>query len=303
MAIDTKEFGEAVEFDSTLLDKHINHYLNSISQDPDSVLCSRSFETLFGYKVGDKLTYTGSDGKSIVGVIAGFVDYWPTFKPTGIRLLNDGTTEETTNFLIVAHLSTIQSEWGKTPYNVFLRLSDPSDENFIYDFVAENNIKLSKYENLADKKEAIRQDTLFQGTNGILTMSFIVILILCLAGYLIYWIMSIKSRELLFGVFRAMGMRKGEIVNMLFNEQLATGIFSIAAGAVIGVISSKMFVPMIQLAYAGENQVTPLRLTIYGSDMIRLFSVIFVMVVVSIVVLSRIVSSMKITNALKLGED
>ncbi len=303
MAIDTKEFGEAVIFDSTLLDKHINHYLNAISQDPDAILCSRSFETMLNFKTGDKLTYTNTDGKTVVGVIADFVDYWPAFKPTEVKLLNDGSAEEVTNFLIVAHLSTIQSEWGKTPYRVYLKLSDKADDDFFYDFVTDNKVSLASYENLADKKEAVRQDTLFQGTNGILTMSFIVILILCLAGYLIYWIMSIKSRELLFGVFRAMGMRKGEIVKMLFNEQLATGIFSIAVGAGIGVAASRMFVPMIQLAYAGESQVTPLRLTIYGSDMIRLFSVIFVMVIVSIVVLSRIVSSMKITNALKLGED
>ncbi|MBQ7636324.1 MAG: ABC transporter permease [Lachnospiraceae bacterium] len=303
MAVDTKEFGEAVIFDSSLLDKHINHYLNAISQDPDAILCSRSFESLQGYKVGDKLVYTGSDGKSVTGVIKDFVDYWPTFKPTEVRLLNDGTTEEVTNYLVVAHLSTIQSEWGKTPYHIFIRLRDNADKDFFYNFVENNKITLAKYENLADKKEDIRQDTLFQGTNGILTMSFIVILILCLAGYLIYWIMSIKSRELLFGVFRAMGMRKSEIVHMLFNEQLATGIFSIAVGALIGILSSRMFVPMIQLAYAGESQVTPLSLTIYGSDMIRLFSVILVMVIVSIVVLSKIVSSMKITNALKLGED
>ena len=303
MAIDTKEFGEAVIFDSTLLDKHINHYLNAISQDPDAVLCSRSFESMGNYKIGDKLTYSNSDGEQVTGVIAAFVDYWPTFKPTEVRILNDGTTEEVTNYLIVAHLSTIQSEWGKTPYHVFIKLAPDADKDFFYNFVNENNITIAKYENLADKKEAVRQDTLFQGTNGILTMSFIVILILCLAGYLIYWIMSIRSRELLFGVFRAMGMRKSEIIRMLFNEQMATGIFSIAVGAVIGYISSKMFVPMIQLAYAGESQVTPLRLTIYGSDMIRLFSVILVMVIVSIVVLSRIISSMKITNALKLGED
>ncbi len=303
MAIDTKEFGEAVIFDSGLIDKHINHYLNAISQNPDAILCSRSFENLFGYKVGDKLIYSNEKGEEVTGVITAFIDYWPTFKPNEVRVLTDGTIENVTNHLIVSHLSTIRSEWGKEPYHVFIKLSKNADDDLFFDFIEKNEVVLTKYRNLEEGKEEIRHDTLFQGTNGILTMSFIVILILCLAGYLIYWIMSIKSRELLFGVFRAMGMRKGEIVKMLFNEQLATGIFSIVVGAGIGVISSRMFVPMIQLAYAGENQVTPLSLTIYGSDMIRLFSVIFAMVVVSIIVLAKIVSSMKITNALKLGED
>lgn len=43
--------------------------------------------------------------------------------------------------------------------------------------------------------EAVSKDPLLQGTNGVLTMSFIVMLVLCTAGYLIYWIMSIRARE------------------------------------------------------------------------------------------------------------
>ena len=95
----------------------------------------------------------------------------------------------------------------------------------------------------------IRNDTLFQGTNGILTMSFIVVLILCCVGFLIYWILSIRSRELLFGVFRAMGMKKREIIRMLINEQIFSSGISIVIGAVIGVIASKCFVPLVQIFY------------------------------------------------------
>lgn len=303
MAIDTKEFGEAIVFDSGVLDRHINNYLNEMAVDPDYIIVSRSFETLQNKNIGDKLSYTNEEGNTITGVICAFVDYWPTYQPTVINVLNDGTAEKVTNYFIVSHLSTIQAEWGKTPYRVFLKLKNSGDNDFFADYVKNNNIRLSSYTNMSDEKSEIRQSTLFQGTNGVLTMSFIIILILCLAGYLIYWIMSIRSRELLFGVLRAMGMRKAEIIKMLFGEQLATGIFSIAIGGIIGIISSKLFVPMIQLAYAGDDQVTPLNLTMQASDLIRLGIVILVMVIACIIVLARIISKMKITNALKLGED
>ncbi len=303
MAIDTKEFGEAIVFDSSILDKHINHYLNEMAVDPDNVIVSRSFETIHNKKVGDKISYTNSEGETITGKICAFTDYWPTYQPTSVEVLNDGSAKEITNYFIVAHLSSVQAEWGKTPYKVFLKLKNPENSEFFADFINGNNIKLSSYSNMSDEKNAVRSSTLFQGTNGILTMSFIIILVLCLAGYLIYWIMSIRSRELLFGVLRAMGMKKSEIIRMLFNEQLATGIFSILIGGVIGILSSKLFVPMIQVAYAGDNQVTPLNLTMQAGDLIKLGIVILVMVIACIVVLARIISKMKITNALKLGED
>lgn len=65
-------------------------------------------------------------------------------------------------------------------------------------------------------------------------MSFIVMLVLCTAGYLIYWIMSIRAREMVFGVLRACGMHKGEIFKMLFMEQFFSGVCAVFAGIGIG---------------------------------------------------------------------
>ena len=134
-------------------------------------------------------------------------------------------------------------------------------------------------------------------------MSFIVILILFAIGFLIYWILSIKSRELLFGVLRAMGMSRSEIIHMLINEQIFTGLFSIALGCAIGFAVSELFVPLIQISYSINNQVLPLELVTSSSDMIKLFAIIGITLVICMAILTRIVFSMKITQALKLGED
>jgi len=172
-----------------------------------------------------------------------------------------------------------------------------------YRFAEENNLKFEKFVDTAVELARIKRDTLFEGTNGILTMSFIVILILCGVGYLIYWILSIRSRELLFGIFRAMGMSRGEILKMLINEQIFSSLLSIGCGALIGVIASNMYVPMIQIAYSAANQVLPMELITRQSDMMRLFGVIAVVLVVCLMILSRQVFRMKIAQALKLGED
>ena len=45
---------------------------------------------------------------------------------------------------------------------------------------------------------------------------------------------------------------------MLINEQIFSGVFAILGGIGIGHLSSRMFVPILQTAYAASNQVLPM---------------------------------------------
>jgi putative ABC transport system permease protein len=134
-------------------------------------------------------------------------------------------------------------------------------------------------------------------------MSFIVILLLCGVGFLIYWILSIRERELLFGVLRAMGLSGKGVIRMLLTEQLLGSILFIASGVGIGIGASVLYVPLIALAYMAQTQTLPLKLVIQPGDLVRLLVLIGLMLVVCMTVLIRLVFDMKITNALKLGED
>ncbi len=147
------------------------------------------------------------------------------------------------------------------------------------------------------------EDPLLQGMNGILTMSFIVMLILCAAGYLIYWVLSIKSREMMLGVLRAMGLHSTEMIGMLSIEQAICGLYSVAAGAVVGVIAYTLYVPMLQTAYSSSAQILPLVMIRDSSDMIKLFTSIGLMLIVSIIVLTLIIRKQNMIRALKLGEE
>jgi putative ABC transport system permease protein len=173
----------------------------------------------------------------------------------------------------------------------------------VYSFIQDNNIQVTKFIDAVENKEAISREALFQGTNGILTMSFITILLICGIGYLIYWTLSIRSRELLFGIFRAMGMGKNEVIHMLVNEQVLTGVVAIAFGLIIGWISSRLFVPIIQIAYSATDRSLPLELITRDSDIARLLIIIGLVFAACLAVLIRQVYSMKISQALKLGED
>ena len=118
-----------------------------------------------------------------------------------------------------------------------------------------------------------------------------------------YWILSIRQRTLQFGIYRAMGMRMREILTMLLNEQLCISVLSIAVGAAVGHLAAKLYMPLIQIAYASSDSYLPLRTSVDVSDTLRLLVIVAVMLIACMAILFTIIRRMKIAQALKLGED
>lgn len=316
LGIHSKEFGENTWVDRELLENHYYEYLNALADDPKGVLVSRNFQTKYDYNVGRNVTITyesviGGDETSVTskwsvnGTIVGYVDYWPGFEPTSTYLDYAGNVVVEENYLVVANWAVFQKAFGTQtqPYEVWITLEEGVDSTEVARWVNDNNVKVEKY---IDRQKDIQntvEDPLLQGTNGVLTMGFLVMILLCGVGYLIYWVMSIRSREMIFGVLRAFGMHKRELFHMLILEQLFSGILSVLVGIGIGKLASGMYVPMLQMAYAADNQVLPMQLYTNPSDMLRLYTALAVVMTVCLLILLIIVFKLNVAKALKLGEE
>lgn len=302
MGINTKDFGETAWFeDDNLLPTHWYNYLNAISQNTSAVLVSSNFRDKLDYKLGDVILYSTNTGNSVRGVIYGFVDYWPGYNNKVSVTNSDGSQNDMDNFLIVAHLSKIQNADGVMPYQVWIKMSGSTQP--VYDFIADKNIKLEYFCDTNEDIIEMKNNPVIQGTNGILTVGFIVILILCSVGFLIYWILSIQSRALQFGIFRAMGMTMKEILFMLLYEQIFITVPAILMGTVVGFVSSKLYIPLIQIAYSNGNEVIPLTVTGAFGDIVKMFVAVLLVITLCMFVLGEIIKKIKIAQALKLGED
>lgn len=210
---------------------------------------------------------------------------------------------ETNNLLVVANYASLGQKFGVTPYQVWIRVKDGYDTDFFYDWIEENDVPVKYYVDRSKQLSKVMEDPLLQGTNGVLTMSFLVTILLCAAGYLIYWVMSIRQREMMFGVLRACGMHKGEIFRMLIMEQFFSGFLSIAAGFGIGKAASNLFTEMFETAYAAADQTLPIKLVTSAGDLVQLYGVTGIVMIVCLVILTAIVFKMNIAKALKLGEE
>ena len=301
MAIHTKSFGETAWYKDEMFKSHFYDYLNALAANPRAVLVSRNFETKHGLRLGDTINYNNGRGDSSRGVIYGFVDYWPSFVPMSYSTGMEGTLMAEENYLVVANLNQVQAEWGVQPYEVWVKTKGSSQ--FMYDFAEEKEIYFTKFRDAAADIVTMKNNPIFQGTNGILTVGFIVVLMLCMVGFLIYWILSIRSRSLQFGIYRAMGMSMREVIMMLVVEQVFISGASIATGALVGWLTSKLYIPLIQIAYAAYDNSLPLQIISEQSDMVRLFAVVGIMILVCMGILGWLISKLKIAQALKLGED
>ena len=301
MGIHTKTFGQTAWFRDGLLSNHFYDYLNAMAKHTGAVLLSRNFQSDHGYKLGDTITYTTAEGKNARGYVCGFVDYWPGFQPVTYSKGTDGVYKQTQQYLVVANLNQLQANWGVLPYEVWIRAEEST--KCIYDFAQAQGLEFESFADAAAQIVEAKNDPVLQGTNGILTVGFVVVLLLCSVGFLIYWITSIRFRQLQFGIYRAMGMTMREIVGMLICEQIFVSGTAIATGVGVGLLTSKLYMPLIQMGYAAYDNALPMRLLQSKGDVAQLLVVALSVILVCMVILGVLLSRMKIAQVLKLGED
>ncbi|MGN0342184.1 MAG: ABC transporter permease [Roseburia sp.] len=312
MGIHTKEFGETAELMDGLNETHWFYALNALAEDVDGVIISRNAAEALDVSVGDSINYMRyspyfSEGDDPLNTakanVCAIVDSFPGYERYHYVYNSDGELEEQENYLIVANYATVIDLFGMTPYHIWMKLFEGESSEQVADYMEEKKLESAQWQSLEEELEASKSSALIQITNGMFTMGFLISILICSVGFLIYWVMAMKQRELLFGIYRAMGMRMSEIRYMLVNEQIFGSVLPILAGGGVGAISTCLFVRLIALVYLPKKHNIAIRIYLYGADMMKLFVVIFLVMVLCAFILRGLLKNMKIAQALKLGED
>lgn len=297
MGIVPDEFGRTAWFRPDLLPYHWYNYLNLMADSPTALLASTSFKLRYKAKEGDEIIVSWGNNRHIRGVIYAFIDYWPSINP------NEKIDFISNRSFIVANLNYIFETFSVEPYNVWLKKKPGIKSSEVYRDITANKIEVDERSDASEQIVKGKNDPMLQGTNGSLTLGFIISLFISLVGFLIYWIISLRKRTLQFGIFRAIGLSQGRILRIIALEQILTTGIPIISGIFVGRITSKLFVPLLQIVLGGEDQVPPFKVVEYSGDFGRMYSILAVMLISAFVVVWRIVSRINISQALKLGED
>jgi len=301
MGIEPYEFGNVVKLRKDLNEGiPINHILNTLSSYPQGMIISRSLANEYGVKEGQFMNYVytsvieGVTVENLVenALVVAVVDYWPAMTDERFIVMTRD------NYFVMKDFDTrgrilIDKKDGVLDSQVLADIKGKMGPEETID-----SINFTDYNVTLAKKNSI-----LNGMNGILTLDFLISMIVCCIGFIIFWIISVRQRVLQFGIFRAMGMNKGELYRMIFYEQLMISFVSVIAGIVIGGVASQLFVPLFERMSTLSNQYLPFATYRDGIDYIRIYVITGVSLIIGLSVLIRFISKLKIDQALKLGED
>jgi len=306
IGIDTDEFGRTAWFKDSLLAHPLYEYLNLIAGDSKAVLISRSLAEQKKAKPGDTIWIGWDSFSQQAFTVYGIIDYFPTFNPlppTGSVQAGDEASITNAPMLIVGHLPRIQFQLALEPYEVWLKMKPGFKTADFYEALSRSPIATTAVHNTQTALVEAKNDPFLLALNGILTLGFILSVAVSFVGFLLYWMLSLRSRTLQNGVMRALGLSVRQMIGMLVVEQLLTSGVAVLIGIVVGNISALLYVPHFQIAFNPSTLVPPFTVVFERMDYIRLYSTVIFMLAVGLGILGFMLTRIRIHQALKLGED
>lgn len=297
MAIDSKNFGETAWFKPSLLSHHWYQYLNLLAKEPSAVLLSKTAASNLGVKEGDYLTISSNGTTPVEFVVYGIIEYWPGFNPL------QSAEDKPASTLVVANLSYVQNMIGLEPYEVWLKVKDGATRETLYEELKETGLPLTNVADVQPKLVEMKNSAFLLGINGTLSLGFLISIMVTFIGFLIYWILTMKSRSLQYGIYRAMGIPLRQLIAILLYEQLLTSGIACALGIGIGGITSTLFVPMFQLSFNPKDVVPPFQVIFDAGDEWTIYSFVLITLLIGLAILALILKNIRISQAIKLGED
>ncbi len=294
MGVVPHEFAKVAWFRRDLLPYHWYNYLDLLATSPKAMLVSRSLAEEYDLKQGDSILVSWAGQGTVEGLVYAFVDYWPSINPRG---------SGAAHHFLIANLTLLHAKMAMEPYDTWIKKEPGATSRQIFEAIEEADIDITRIEDADQEIIKQKNDPMLQGANGVLTLGFLVSMAISIAGFIIYWVLSLRHRELQFGIIRAMGMDKGRVSAMLVWEHLLITGIAIILGITIGRISANLFVPLIQIVYASAEQVPPFKIIVERTDFLQIYVIGAAMILIGIVLFRFIISRLNVHQALKLGEE
>ena len=310
--VDTMGMGKSSTFDIMNNDHHWFNDLNALAKVSNGAIISKNMADAYELQIGDsmdlKVKSPLEDEEkemwySFSVQVVGILDTFPGFDR--YYYVNDeakGIVEKEKN-LVVINQAELEVSYGKIPQEVWMKLGEDVTIDDITSYLRENDIATKSVVGMEDEIDRTFGSAMLLITNGLFNVSFIISMIICVIGFLIYWLTSIYSRQTYFGVYRAMGMGMKRINSMLVKEHIFSTMTSLLSSVIVGILTSVLFTRLISSIYLPEKHSIPLRVYMSYEGFIRIGVVMLIALILCMVIIRRFIKKMNITEAIKLGED
>lgn len=297
MGIDRLTFPEVAFLRDDFADQSMGALMNELALEPFGVIIPREVAEQIGLRIGDHLLSSILILDQTVErdlIIVGTYDYFPTIFPA----------REPT--LIVNIDSLFEVPDAVIGYDTWLKLRPDADIDILLlqlrqlmgherAVVRVLGNALTAVRTLLDQPERV-------GLFGVLNVGFIATGLMPGIGFVLYSYASLRRRFIQLGILQAVGLSVRQLVGYLALEQAILMGLAISSGALVGLVTSNLFVPFLQIGASPGQPIPPFEVLIGWAESAWLslgFAVVlFITMLGTIWYLVR----MKVFQAVKMGE-
>jgi putative ABC transport system permease protein len=273
--------------------KSFGALMNDLGAQPDGVLVPPIFLTLNKMAIGDplRLDIQTTEGRvPVTYTIAGTYQHFPTVQP-----IEDET-------VFIADIEYTFEKLGKAiPYEVMLTLAPGTSGTAVSNRADQMGYMVEDTYDARLDIQKQQQTPERQGLFGILTAGFFAAIALTIISFVLYSILSFRRRSIELGVLRTLGLSSWQMAAYLILSQLGIVLTGTIAGAAVGVLASRLFIPFFQVAGRLVSEVPAFYIRIAWTEMAQVSMAIAFAFAVAIAATLLLLRRMKAFEAIKLG--
>ena len=266
--------------------------INDMSTNVDDALISAAFAESANVRIGDRITVVSDSlgtRRPISLTVRGVVSYMPT-------LYNEGKP------FVLAHYAYIVEELGGNyAYEIWLASNTTANSVAVQAEAYRNGLRVLPYTPDAFITAEILQPQR-QGLFGLLSVGFFATGVMSMVGMLAYVLLTLRKRSVEFGVLRAIGITQRALRSTLSLEQVITIGFATLTGLLVGVVTSRLFLPFLKVRQGTFPDTPPFVVQFAARDIGYICVTAMALMVLIILLELLIVQRMRIGEAVKLGE-
>ena len=292
LAVDRAEFASVAWFRSDFAGESLGGLMNRLAATPDSILVPRQFLADHLLSIGDTvvLWVTLDAGIRVQSqfTVAGVYGLFPTTAPEDVA--------------VIGNLDYLALLGGAVfPHKIWLRLAEEADSAAILSGVRQLGIDAIGWQEsraiIAEEKAKTERIGIF----GTLTVGFLAAALMAVLALLVHSYASLQERLFQFGVLRALGALRRQLVAQLTIEYGLLVLYGTLAGSFIGAYASELFTPFFRSASQSKVMLPPLLPVIARDEIVRLTLIFALLIVLVELVATAQAMQRKLFEIMRMG--
>lgn len=296
LGVDRSDYANIAYWRDDFAGQPLGALMNALASTPDGVLVPEQVLAERALGIGDSLPVNirlSEAGVDLTLRIVGSFKLWPSWYP---NKKDEGS-------LVVANLDYIfDNAGGQSQYDIWIKVKRSANPATVVEAARQvDEGTWGSYDvRTLIEREQTRPER--QGLFGMLSIGFLAAALLTVLGFFLYAVFSYRRRFIELGVLRAIGLSAPQMALALAWEMVLQLGVGVAAGTLLGLWASNLYIPFLQVGATDEARTLPFIVITDWSAVYGVYILFGVLFLVAIAALVAFLSRIKIFQAVKLGE-